>query len=171
MVGADVPIEPMRRYEHYFESQDPIEPLPYLKDIDRLAFRPEGRGYSGGVVNINEPRGYHFDVDHHYFESTVWPALAHRFPAFEKTRVKNTLPGLYDQNDFDGNAIIGPGVGGLENFYMAAGFSGHGLMHAPGCGRALAEMLLDGRYETIDLTRLGWARVVAHRPLPERGII
>lgn len=56
------------------------------KDTARLAFRPEGRGYSGGLVNSDEPRGYNFDVDHDYFEHVVWPALAHRFPAFEACR-------------------------------------------------------------------------------------
>jgi glycine/D-amino acid oxidase-like deaminating enzyme len=171
MLDISVPIEPLRRYEHYFECEDSIEPLPYIKDTARLAFRPEGKGYSGGVPTLDEPRGYNFEVDHDYFESVVWPALAHRFPAFEKTRVKNTLPGLYDQNDFDGNVIIGPGAGGLNNFQMLAGFSGHGLMHAPGCGRAMAELILTGRYHTIDLKRFGWQRLLNGTPLPERGII
>jgi glycine/D-amino acid oxidase-like deaminating enzyme len=30
MIDVSVPIEPLRRYEHYFECQDAIEPLPYL---------------------------------------------------------------------------------------------------------------------------------------------
>lgn len=171
MLGFSVPIEPLRRYEHYFECEDPIEQLPYVKDTARLAFRPEGKGYTGGVPTLDEPRGYNFEVDHNYFDDVVWPALAHRFPAFEKTKVKNTLPGLYDQNDFDGNVIIGPGADGLTNFQMLAGFSGHGLMHAPGCGRAMAELILTGRYQTIDLTRLGWRRLLDGTPLPERGII
>ena len=145
--------------------------LPYLKDPERLAFRPEGQGYSGGVPTLAEPRGYNFAVDHTYFEKVVWPALVHRFPQFERTRCKNTLAGLYDQNDFDGNVIIGPGADGLVNFHMLAGFSGHGLMHAPGCGRAMAELLLKGRYETIDLTRLGWQRLLDGTPLREQGII
>ena len=81
------------------------------------------------------------------------------------------MPGLYDQNDLDGNVIIGPGADGLANFHMLAGFSGHGLMHAPGCGRAMAELILTGRYQTIDLTRFGWSRVPAGAPLRERGII
>lgn len=167
----DVPIEPLRRFEHYFECQEEIEDLPYLKDMARLAFRPEGRGYSGGVPTLEEPRGYNFEADHDYFERVVWPALAHRFPKFERTKCKATLPGLYDQNDFDGNAIIGPGADGLGNFHMLAGFSGHGLMHAPGCGRAMAELILSGRYETIDLSRFGWKRLMDGLPLPERGII
>lgn len=171
MLDVAVPIEPLRRYEHYFETEEAIEPLPYVKDPKRLAFRPEGRGYSGGVPSLEEPRGYNFEVDHSYFETVVWPALAHRFPQFEATKCKNSLSGLYDQNDFDGNLIIGPGAGGLGNFHMLAGFSGHGLMHAPGCGLAMAELLVHGRYETLDLTRFGWQRLVEGKPLFERGII
>ena len=52
-----------------------------------------------------------------------------------------------------------------------AGFSGHGLMHAPGCGRAIAELVLDGSYQTIDIARFGWTRVVEDKPCAERGII
>jgi glycine/D-amino acid oxidase-like deaminating enzyme len=171
MVDVAVPIEPLRRFEHFFLSQEPIEPLPYVKDMQRLAFRPEGRGYTGGVPTLDEPRGYNFDVDYTYFANVVWPALAHRFPQFERTRCTSTLPGLYDQNDFDGNVIIGPGAGGLGNFHLLSGFSGHGLMHAPGCGRAMAELLLTGGYQTIDLTRFGYQRILDGTPLRETGII
>jgi len=170
MVGWSVPIEPMRRYEHYFEAEQAIEPLPYLKDVNRLAFRPEGKGYSGGLPDLAEPRGFNFEVDHGYFERVVWPALAHRFAAFERTKVRSTMPGLYDQNELDGNMIIGSWTGRLENFYLLAGFSGHGLMHAPGCGRAIAELILDGGYRTLDLSRFGWQRVEQNRPYRERGI-
>lgn len=171
MLGTSIPVHPLRRFEHYFECQEPIEALPYLKDTARLAFRPEGGGYSGGVPTLEEPRGYNFAVDNDYFDAVVWPALAHRFPQFERTRCVSTMSGLYDQNDFDGNMIIGPGLDGLENFHLLTGFSGHGLMHVPGCGRAMAELLLAGGYQTIDLTRFGWARVPAGRPLRETGII
>jgi FAD-dependent oxidoreductase domain-containing protein 1 len=171
MAGWAVPIEPMRRYEHYFEAAEAIEPLPYIKDVHRLAFRPEGKGYSGGVPNLDEPRGYNFDVDHDYFQQVVWPALAARFPQFERTKEKNTMSGLYDQNEFDATPIIGPWTGKLDNFYLMAGFSGHGLMHAPGCGRAIAELILDGRYQTIDLARFGWARIAEGRRCAEDGIV
>ncbi len=171
MIGMKTPITPLRRFEHYFECEEPIEALPYLKDVNRLAFRPEGRGYSGGVPTLAEPRGFNLEADLDYFERVVWPALAHRFPQFERTRCKATLPGLYDQNDLDANPIIGPWSGHCENFYMAAGFSGHGLMHAPGTGRAIAELILRGRFETIDLTRLGWARIERGEPYAEEGIL
>jgi FAD-dependent oxidoreductase domain-containing protein 1 len=171
MIGMAAPIAPMRRFEHYFESEHDFEPLPYVKDLNRLAFRPEGKGFTGGVPDGNEPRGFNFETDHGYFERVVWPALAHRFPGFERTREKNVMSGLYDQNELDGNGIVGPWTGGCENFILAAGFSGHGLMHAPGVGRAVAELIIDGSYQTIDLTRLGWARIANNEPYRERGIL
>jgi FAD-dependent oxidoreductase domain-containing protein 1 len=171
MAGWMVPIEPMRRYEHYFETAEEIEPLPYIKDVHRLAFRPEGKGYSGGVPNLEEPRGYNFEVDHDYFQQVVWPALAARFPQYERSKEKNTMSGLYDQNEVDGTPIIGSWTGKLDNFYLMAGFSGHGLMHAPGCGRAIAELILDGSYQTIDLSRFGWGRIADGRRCAEEGIV
>lgn len=171
MVGMTLPISPMKRYESYFESSTKIEPLPYVKDLDRLAFRPEGAGYSGGVPNTNEPRGVDFEIDHSYFDRIVWPALAHRFPAFESTKVGRTWAGLYDQNEFDGNPVIGRWTGKMENFLVAAGYSGHGLMHAPASGRAIAELILDGSYQTLDLSALGFDRIAANRPFFEEGIV
>lgn len=171
MVGMRLPIEPLRRFEHYFETPNAIEPLPYVKDTARLAFRPEGRGYSGGLVDGDEPRGYNFDVDHGYFERVVWPALAHRFPAFEACRCKRTWSGLYEQCELDGNPVIGNWAGRLPNFHVIGGFSGHGMMHAPAAGRAIAELIVHGRYTTIDLARFGYRRVADNLPYPERGIL
>ena len=171
MAGMPLPIEPLRRFEHYFETPNRIEPLPYVKDTARLAFRPEGQGYSGGLVNSNEPRGYNFDVDHDYFERVVWPALAHRFAAFEACRCRRTWSGVYEQNELDGNPVIGSWSGVMENFHVVAGFSGHGMMHAPAAGRAIAELIVNGRYETLDLTRFGYRRIAEGRPYPERGIV
>ena len=110
MVGMPLPVEPLRRFEHYFETPNAIEALPYVKDTARLAFRPEGRGYSGGLVDSHEPRGYNFDVDHDYFERVVWPALAHRFAAFEACRCRRTWSGLYEQNELDGNPVSAAGA-------------------------------------------------------------
>ena len=65
----------------------------------------------------------------------------------------------------DNNAILGPWVGGLENFHIALGFSGHGLMQAPAVGRGLSELLLHGRYQSLDLSRLGYRRILDGIPL------
>ena len=62
-------------------------------------------------------------------------------------------------------------TGGQYHFVVACGFSGHGLMHAPAVGRALAELVVHGRYEAIDLARMGYQRVLDGKPYAESGII
>ena len=171
LAGMDLPVSPLRRFEHYFTAGNPIERLPYVKDTARLAFRSEGAGFSGGLVDGGEPRGFNFEVDHGYFERVVWPALAHRFPPFEAARCHRTWSGLYEQCELDGNPIIGNWAGHLDNFYVIAGFSGHGMMHAPAAGRGLAELMVYGEYRSIDLTRLGYQRVEAGEPYREAGIL
>lgn len=172
MAGMSLPVSPLRRFEHYFTGHRQIEPLPYVKDLERLAFRSEGKGFSGGLVNSSEPRGFNFDVDHRYFDEVVWPALAHRFPsAFEGIKCHRTWSGLYEQCELDGNPIIGAWSGNHENFMVAAGFSGHGMMHAPAAGRGIAELIVKGRFESIDLARLSYERVMRNAPYRERGIL
>ena len=170
MVGMPLPVTPMRRFEHYFTAGGPIERLPYVKDTERLAFRSEGAGFSGGLVDGNEPRGFNFDVDHGYFERVVWPAVAHRFPVFQAAKCHRTWSGLYEQCELDGNPIIGNWRGRLDNFYVAGGFSGHGMMHAPAAGRGVAELIVRGGFQSIDLARFGYARVEKGEPYPEEGI-
>ena len=57
-----------------------------------------------------------------------------------------------------------------DNVYVAAGFFGHGFMHALGVGRGLTEHLLTGDYRTVDLTRLGYARIDGAQPYAELGV-
>ncbi|MDQ6917201.1 MAG: FAD-binding oxidoreductase [Pseudomonadota bacterium] len=168
--GMTLPVTPMRRFEHYFTAGSPIERLPYVKDVARLAFRSEGKGFSGGLVDGDERRGFNFDVDHEYFERVVWPAVAHRFPAFEAAKCHRTWSGLYEQNELDGNPVIGR-WNRAPNLYTVAGFSGHGMMHAPAAGRAIAELVVHREYRSLDLSRFGYERVEANAPYPERGIL
>ena len=171
MVGMALPVEPVRRLVYFFEIRRRLEPLPLVIDPSGLYFRPEGGGYVCGRSNPDEPAGFNFEVDYDYFERVVWPLLAHRVPAFEAVKLGRCWAGLYDLNRLDGNLVIGPWVGGLENFHVACGFSGHGLQHAPAVGRAMAELLLDGRFVTLDLSRLGYRRVIDDAPLRETGIV
>ena len=171
MAGMKLPVSPVKRYEHYFTPGSPMESLPYVKDLDRMAFRSEGKGFSGGVVDGSAPRGFDFDIDHDYFERVVWPAAAHRFPPLEAARCHRTWSGLYEVCELDGNPVIGRWSNGCANLYTVAGFSGHGMMHAPAAGRAIAELMLEGAFRTIDLTRFGYERVERNEPYAEIGIL
>lgn len=169
MIGMALPVEPVRRMAHYFEIRPKLEPLPLTIDPSGVYFRPEGAGYIAGKSNPEEAPGYTFDVDPHWFDEVVWPGIAARVPAFEELRPGRAWAGLYDVNRLDENLIIGPGE--VDNFLIACGFSGHGLQQAPAVGRALKELVLDGRFTTLDLSRMTYARVIENRPLPERAIV
>ncbi len=171
LAGMDLPVNAMRRFEHYVELADELPPMPLIKDPDRLVIRPEGRGYSVGLVTSDEPRGFNFEIDPEWFQEVVWPACASRIPAFEALKLKREWAGLYDECELDGNMILGNWPGHLENFHVACGFSGHGLMHAPAVGRGLSELIVEGRYENLDLTRMGYQRVIDNAPYRERGIL
>ena len=176
MVGMPLPVEPVRRMVFRFDIRDAIAPMPLTIDPSGVYFRPEGAGYLGGRSRLDEPAGVNFEVDFGYFDEAVWPVLAERVTAFEALKVGQAWACLYDVNRLDDNLIIGPwldgpGRDGLENFYVACGFSGHGLQQAPAVGRAMAELILDGHFVTLDLTRLSYQRVIDSRPLRESGIV
>lgn len=52
--------------------------------------------------------------------------------------------GRYYAETPDHNAAIGR-INEIDEFYIAAGFSGHGFMLAPVVGEALAELIVDGK--------------------------
>jgi glycine/D-amino acid oxidase-like deaminating enzyme len=58
----------------------------------------------------------------------------------------------------------------VSGFLLACGFSGHGLQHSPGIGRAIAELIACGSYRTIDLTRFSWSRIASRTPLAEANV-
>ncbi len=169
MVGMTVPVEPLSRCTFYFEIRGEVETMPLTKDPSGVAFRQEGAGFTAGQTDVNVPFGFSWDVDHNLFETVYWPALAHRVPAFEALQVKRAWAGHYAYNRMDGNTIIGNWIGGLDNFYVATGFTGAGLQKGPAIGRAITELLLDGGYQTIDLSRMSYQRVIDDKPLLEIG--
>ncbi|MHA3021612.1 NAD(P)/FAD-dependent oxidoreductase [Mycobacterium sp. BMJ-28] len=169
-LGLQLPVEPMRRFDHYVETPADFTGYPFIKDPSGLAVRPEGAGLTAALVDFSHPGGHDLSIDPTYFESVVWPALVQRFPVLDALKPVSTWAGLYDQNRFDGNMIIDRWTGHLDNFYFATGFSGHGLMHAPGVGRALTELIVHGKYRSIDLSRFGLDRILTGTPYAELAI-
>ena len=189
------PVLPKRRCVFVFDHQpDPNSPSspsnpsnpegvvsldqsPLLIDpLTGTYFRPEGHLFISGVaptdredetVSVDD-----FDVDYSIWDEIVWPALAHRVPAFERIKMTNAWAGQYDVNTFDQNAIIGP-HNHVKNFFLCNGFSGHGLQQAPAVGRGLSELILFGQYQTLDLSRFGYHRLehLANEPHVELNVV
>ena len=85
-------------------------------------------------------------------------------------QLKTAWAGYYDYNYFDQNLLIGPHPV-LSNFYLATGCTGHGIQHSPAIGLAMAELLTSGQYNSIDLSRLSFDRVISGTPLFENNIV
>lgn len=176
LAGIALPVEPRKRYVYVVDCREAPETLrraPLTVDAGGVWFRPEGRVFLCGKSPEEDrepPVGDLDEVDHAFFEQEVWLSLAARVPAFESLKVVNAWAGYYDYNTLDQNAVIGAHPE-IPNLYFAAGFPGHGAQQAAAAGRAVAELIVHGAYRTIDLARLGYARIAGHAPLPERNVI
>jgi glycine/D-amino acid oxidase-like deaminating enzyme len=173
MLDLELPVHARRRSIFNVSSPARLERCPLLIDPSGVYFRPEGQTYICGTSPgaDNDPDDLPLDeVDHALFDDVIWPTLAHRVPQFEALRVLHAWSGYYEYNVFDQNAIIGfhPDI---ENCIFANGFSGHGLQQGPATGRGVSELILHGRYTTLDLSMLGFERVLANRPFAEKNVV
>lgn len=166
MAGVDLPVRNVKQMVFAFESPFSCRDMPYTFAPDRLFFRPEGGSYVAGLGISDYEEMTDAEVDYGLFEEAVWPKLAFRISGFEDARLRSAWAGHYDMSLFDHNAFVGT-VPGLRGFYLANGFSGHGLMHAPGIGRALSELIVYGAYRTLDLSELSVSRIRAGTPVRE----
>lgn len=168
MIGLKVPIAPLRRQQFHFVAQDAIEPIPAMRHLAGLSFRRHSGVYLVGITDLGAPAGFNWTLDPGAFEAQLWPPLAEQCAAFERIKPRGGWVGHYDMNALDGNPVIG-WAGHVSNFLLCAGFSGHGLMHAPAVGRAVKELIVDGGFRSIDLARFGYQRIVDGTPIPDDG--
>ncbi len=149
MAGVDLPVLPYRRSVYVTGAFDALPTaMPMTLDLDTTSYlRREGRSILLGMSDPDEPSSENVETDRDALEkivSTVLPWV----PALETAAIMRGWAGLYEVSP-DDTAIIGP-VDGLEGFYCANGFSGHGFMHAPATGRVMAE-LIAGEEPFVDL--------------------
>ena len=173
MAGLKLPVEPRKRFTWIFDAAEPLErDLPLTIDPTGVHVRTDGSAYLAGCPPDVDPPVDHddFDMDHELWESKVWPALAHRIPAFERIRVTSRWAGHYAYNRLDHNAVVGPHTE-VSNFLFVNGFSGHGMQQSPAMGRAVSELLAYGEYRTLDLSELGYERIARNEPFVETAII
>jgi sarcosine oxidase subunit beta len=120
------------------------------------------------VLAMSDPKprwGFEEVVDESVFGDRL-TRLAYRYPAAEGARIEDAWAGLYDMTP-DAHPIVGLVAGGV---YAACGFSGHGFMQSPAVGRAVAELVLDGR-STLDLSPYALERFAAGAVFPETLVL
>jgi FAD-dependent oxidoreductase domain-containing protein 1 len=173
MAGIELPVRPRKRHVYHFEAPIDLGRAPLVIDPSGIYFRPEAPHYLAGFSphgDAPDPDTLDLAPDRAAFDRFVWPSLANRVPAFDEARLLDTWAGHYEVNTLDANAIVGPHPV-VRNLLFANGFSGHGLQQAPAVGRGLAEWIATGRYETLDLTPLGYARIERGEPIRELNVV
>ena len=172
LAGIDLPVRPRKRMSYVFDCREDLPPIPLTIDPSGLAFRPEGAHHIAikAPSEDQDPDATDLEEDYSPFDEVIWPILAARVPAFEAIKLEGAWAGYYDYNTLDHNAVLGPHPE-IEGFYFCNGFSGHGLQQSPAAGRALSELILHGSYQTIDLSRLNFARLAEGRLLKEANIV
>jgi len=170
MAGVDLPVHARRRTVYVISCPTAMTPFPLLIDPTGFWIRPDGEKFIAGLSPLDDADDQPLQPDYDAFETSLWPALAHRIPAFEAAKLERAWAGYFEMNTFDHNAVLGPHES-LENFFFMNGFSGHGMQQSPVIGRAIAELILHGRFATLDLSDLLLARIAQNRPLHEANVI
>ena len=172
MVGLDLPVEPLRRM---LVPSEPFDQFPHTAPMiidmsNGFHFRPEGRGFLLAWNDPEETRGYNTEFDPAFVEKILVRA-ADRVPVFQDLAVnpKRAWAGLYEMTP-DHHPILGL-VPQVPGFFLANGFSGHGVMHAPATGKILADLILTGKTDLIDVSLLSLARFAEGRMIEEPAVL
>lgn len=168
-----LPVEPRKRTIFVVDAPDARHPdAPLVIDPSGIWFRPEhGQWLTATVPTTDGPCGAEdFDADHPLWEDAIWPALYERGEGFGIAKLIRFWAGHYAFNTLDQNAILGRNPV-IANLYHANGFSGHGLQQAPAVGRGIAEQIIHGDWQTLDLSSLGVQRVIDNQPFAEAHIV
>jgi len=172
LAGIDLPVEPLRRM---LVPSEPFDEFPHTAPMiidmsNGFHFRPEARGFLLAWNDPEETPGFQTDFDPAFVEKILTRA-ANRVPCFANLPVnpKRAWAGLYEMTP-DHHPILGeaPGVPG---FFLANGFSGHGVMHAPATGKILSDLILTGKTDLIDAPLLSLSRFAEGRLIHETAVL
>jgi glycine/D-amino acid oxidase-like deaminating enzyme len=171
MAGVKLPVEPVKRQVFALDpAVKPEGPLPLTILPSGLYFRTEtGDQILLGKSMDEDPVAFDFNWDDKRFMEILWPELAEFVPSFDTLKLVRGWAGLYAVNSLDGNAILGEWPD-LKGFFLANGFSGHGLQQGPAVGRYLAELII-GLTPTLDLSIFRPERILENKPLSEGGLV
>jgi sarcosine oxidase, subunit beta len=156
--GVDLPIDPIHRP---VVVTGPFAEAPARRtlvvDADTtFYFHREGEGVLMGMGGRDEKPSFEITVDESFLADELLPTAIRVFPPLENADLRYRWAGLYEMTP-DRHPILGeaPSVQGL---FLANGFSGHGFQHAPVVGKLLAEMIVEGRAHTVDVSSPGLER-------------
>jgi len=169
LAGVKIPITPVRRQ---IMTTTPLPEIPadfpfVLDFAQSLYFHREGEGLLTGMSNPDEKPGFDQNIDTEFEMINLEAAIA-RLPLLEHAGLLNHWAGLYEVTP-DAHPIFGKTP--VEGFYVVAGFSGHGFMHGPISGKLMTELILDGRFKSLDVASLDLARYDQGRQIREYNVV
>ena len=172
MAGLPLAVEPRKRTVFVIDAPNARHPdAPLLVDAG-FYLRPEGQHWITATVPKDDcacdPND--FEPDLHLFEEVIWEQLYARAPGFDAVKVVRHWVGHYAYNTLDQNAILGPHPD-VPNLHLCNGFSGHGLQQSPAVGRGIAEHILTGGWQTLNLSDLSVGRMVTGTPFQEIAVV
>jgi sarcosine oxidase subunit beta len=173
LAGIDLPVEPLRRM---LVPSEPFDQFPHSAPMviamdTGFHFRPEGRGFLLAWNDLEETPGFKTNFENSFIEKILVHA-ADRVPVFENLPInpKRAWAGLYEMTP-DHHCILGP-VESVPGFFVANGFSGHGVMHSPATGKILSDLILHGKTEVVDNAEvLGFGRFAKGELLHETAVL
>ncbi len=171
--GVQLPVVPLRRQA---AATTPCDLLPASMPMTIWA----GDGFhirvrDGRVLLLQPTPGVPdapFDtrVDPDWVDMVERAAHA-RVPVLRRATIDRAAcwAGLYEISP-DKHAILGAAPE-CPNLFFANGSSGHGVMHAPGLGQLLAEIISDGKASSMDATPLRYGRFAEGALVPSSGVL
>jgi sarcosine oxidase, subunit beta len=168
--GIDLPVFPQRRHvyaTHPF-AQAPCDHMMVIDFSTTFYFHRESGGILMGMGDPKEPASFNLDVDPNFLDRVLETGLE-RYPALADAAINRAWAGLYEMSP-DAHPILGRAEG-AAGFYLANGFSGHGFQHAPIVGKLLAEEILTGSAQTLDLAPLRLDRFRSRLPSRELNVV
>jgi sarcosine oxidase, subunit beta len=170
--GINLPVQPLRRM---LVPTEPFDQFPHTAPMiidmsNGFHFRPEALGFLLAWNDPEETPGFKPDFDPGFVEKILTRA-ADRVPCFENLAVnpKRAWAGLYEMTP-DHHPILGP-VEDVPGFFLANGFSGHGVMHAPATGKILSDLILTGACDLVDTSLLGFSRFAEGKLIHESAVL
>jgi sarcosine oxidase subunit beta len=170
--GVDLPVEPLRRMLVPTEPFDKVShKSPMVVDMSTgFHYRPEGLGLLLAWNDPEETPGFKTNFEPAFIEKILLRGVS-RLPCLEEAEVnpRRAWAGLYEMTP-DHHPVLGA-VAEVPGFFLANGFSGHGVMHSPATGHIVSDLILRGKSDLVDAAPLGFDRFAAGRLLHETAVL
>ena len=159
-VGLDIPLETWTHDVAFLHRPPTLGHFPaVIDDTINCYFRPEGNALilaAGEDESMrNEPPGAEDQSPTPNFLNNLIDGMVKRIPKIEESGLHSVHVGR-DGLTPDQRAIYS--AAGPDGFYLACGLSGTGFKTSPAAGASMAELILDGKSKTVDISPFRFQR-------------